>query len=286
MIGTHVVSRDCLKIKILQKISDALEEESGKTIGENELISIIKDTRSKNIEAAGLVPICATKNPSRTSVNNYKCVLASQASVSITKTAISKTNNRYTAEKSLIFAMAFLIVVANTYFILANEENDEIRKEMKDAPKCIKMLYDMVSKAHGNLPVIPIKTQYIYSSDDTVMYVFEGKGKDKDVFRLVSSKALKHAGTNSKYQSDDSNMMNGMRVKLTFTISAIGTCAPIFISVCGLTPKELPKEACIIVQVEGLCIGGGTSFKILIILVISFNYIKYNEDSNINFYDT
>ena len=203
-----------LKDKDITNISDALKEESGITIGENELISIIKDTRSKNIEAAGLVPICATKNPSRTTVNNYKCVLASQASVSITTTAISKTNNRYTAENSLISAMAFLIVVASTHFILANEENDEIRKEMKDAPTGVKMLYDMVSKAHGNLPVIPIKTQYIYSSDDTVMYVFEGKGKDKDLFRLVSSKALKHAGTNSKYQSDDSNMMNGMRVNL------------------------------------------------------------------------
>ena len=60
-----------------------------------------------------------------------------------------------------------------------------------------------------------------------------------------------------KYQSDDSNMMNGMRVKLTFTFSAIGTCALIFISISGLTPKELPKEACIILQVEGLCIDGG-----------------------------
>ena len=75
-----------LKDKDITKISDALEEESGKTIGENELIS-------KNIEAAGLVPICATKNPSRTSVNNYRAVLVSQASVSITTTVILKTNN-------------------------------------------------------------------------------------------------------------------------------------------------------------------------------------------------
>ena len=89
------------------------------------------------------------------------------------------------------------------------------------------------------------------------MYVFEGKGKDNDFFRLVSSKALKHAGTRLKFQSDDSNMMNGMKVKLTFTFPAIGTCAPIFISVCELTLKELLKEACIILQVEGLCIGSG-----------------------------
>ena len=119
--------------------------------------------------------------------------------MSITTTAISKTNNRYIAENSLISAMAFLIIVANTHFILANEENDEIRKDMKDAPMDVKILYDMVSKAHGNLPVIPIKTQYIYSSDDTVMYVFEDKGKDNDLFRLVSSKDLKDTGTRSKF---------------------------------------------------------------------------------------
>ena len=73
-----------LKDKDITKIPDALDEESGKTIEENELVSLIKDTRSKNIEAIGLLQICATKNPSRISVNNYKAVLVSQASVSIT----------------------------------------------------------------------------------------------------------------------------------------------------------------------------------------------------------
>ena len=155
---------------------DALEEKSGQTIKNDELLSIIKETRSKNIEAVGLVPICATKNPSHTSINNYKAVLASQSSVSINTTAISKTNNRYTAENSLISAMTFLVVIASTHFILANEEKDKIRKDMKDVPVGIKMLYDMASKVHGNLPVIPIKTQHIYSSTDTIMYVFEGKG--------------------------------------------------------------------------------------------------------------
>ena len=47
-----------------------------------------------------------------------------------------------------------------------------------------------------------------------------------------------------------------MKVKITFIFSAIGTCAPIFISVYGLTPKEFTKEVCTILQVECLCIGG------------------------------
>ena len=151
-----------------------LKKKVVKRIGNNELISIIKGTRTKHIEAEVLVPIGTTKNPSHTSINNYKAVLPSQSSVSITTIAISNTNNRYTAEKSLISAMVFLVVAASTHFILTNKENDEIRKDMKDAPVGVKILYDMVSKSHGNLPVILIKTQYIYSSDDTVMYVFEG----------------------------------------------------------------------------------------------------------------
>ena len=46
-----------------------------------------------------------------------------------------------------------------------------------------------------NLPVFPIKPQYIFSSDDTVVYTYEGKGKESDVFRLVARKALNVAGT-------------------------------------------------------------------------------------------
>ena len=57
--------------------------------------------------------------------------------------------------------MEFLIIVANTHFSLNNEENDEIRKEMKYAPVSVRILYGMVFKAHGNLPVIPSSSLYI-----------------------------------------------------------------------------------------------------------------------------
>ena len=56
------------KDKDIRKMSDALEEESGQTIGTNELISIIKETRSKNIEAIDIFPISATKNPAKPSL--------------------------------------------------------------------------------------------------------------------------------------------------------------------------------------------------------------------------
>ena len=82
-----------------------------------------------------------------------------------------------------------------------------------------------------------------YSTNDTTDYVYEGNGNNrKGTFRLVSNKSLKNAGSRSRYTIDNSKSMNGLRVKLTYTFSAAGTMAPIFISVLGLTERELPED--------------------------------------------
>lgn len=52
--------------------------------------------------------------------------------------------------------------------------------------------------------------------------------------------------------------MNGMRVKLTFTFSALGTCMPLVVTVAGLSEREMPDgKEFIHVKIPGLCIGGG-----------------------------
>ena len=51
--------------------------------------------------------------------------------------------------------------------------------------------------------------------------------------------------------------MKGVRVKLTFTFSAVGTCAPLFILVSGLSEREMPTEDCIALLIKSLSIGGG-----------------------------
>ncbi len=49
-----------------------------------------------------------------------------------------------------------------------------------------------------------------------------------------------------------------MRVKLTFTFFAIGTCFPLVCTVTGLTEQDMPAgEEFLHVKVPGLCIGGG-----------------------------
>jgi hypothetical protein len=52
----------------------------------------------------------------------------------------------------------------------------------------------------------------------------------------------------------------GLRVKITYTFNGAATSAPVFVSVCGLTKHELPKEAIpaglLALKINGLCVGG------------------------------
>ena len=67
---------------------------------------------------------------------------------------------------------------------------------------------------------------------------------------------MKKSGTRSKYNVDNSKVMCGMRVKLTYTFSAAGTMAPFFITVCGLSEREMPNDKFIKMKIKGLTVGG------------------------------
>ena len=93
--------------------------------------------------------------------------------------------------------------------------------------------------------------------DDTVNYIFEGKGSDNGSFRLFGSKGNTNAGTKSKYKNEDTKNMCGLRVKITYTFLSAGTMDPIFISVLGLTERELQKGPIVTIKIKFLCVGGG-----------------------------
>ena len=116
----------------------------------------------------------------------------------------------------------------------------------------------MVSKALGNVPVRPVRPELITSTDDTTVFIYEGTQDGKDVWKLCTKSSLDRRGTNACYSCDDNSNMNGLRIKMTFTFSALGTCAPLFVTVSGLSERELPgKNDFLHVEVPGLCIGGG-----------------------------
>ena len=56
-------------------------------------------------------------------------------------------------------------------------------------------LTEMVSKALG-VAVFPVLPQYIYSTDDTTEYIYEGTKKDTPTFVLTSKKSSRKRALN------------------------------------------------------------------------------------------
>ena len=144
----------------------------------------------------GNVPITNINNqPVMRTLTNYKALIANNKGVSICTTVTPKTTTRYTSENSLISSMALLCVIASTHYIAVTEIQHKVEKEVREEDEGVKMLYSMISKSHNNLPIFPIRPELVLSTDDTVNYIFDGKSEEKDLFRLVSTKALLKSGT-------------------------------------------------------------------------------------------
>ena len=94
-------------------------------------------------------------------------------------------------------------------------------------------LHNTVSKVLGDLPLLPVKPQYVYLQDNMTTWL------------LVGANSISGAGAQSKYSQDKNpGTKNGLRVKSTFIFNAMGQMATPCISVSGLNDRELPLEFC------------------------------------------
>ena len=118
------------------------------------------------------------------------------------------------------------------------------------------MLLNCVSDALGT-SVFPLLPELIVSTDDTTEYIFEGTCEGQPQFVLATKSSIMKRGTNALYRVQDCKSMNGMRVKLTFTFTAMGNCFPLVVTVTGLTKWKMSGKDFVHVEIPGLCIGGG-----------------------------
>lgn len=240
----------------VDEVVEVLAKKVGKSIGKKDVNNILVAHQKKRFEKKGFVALNIPNKLNRTSINNYGAVIASSNKISISKTAVDKSDARFTAENSLMSAVALLIVVAATHFVVVSTEDPDIRKMVNKLSKEDRMLYDMVSEAHGGKAVFPVKPHLLFSQDDKTVYICEGgSGTEPEEWRLTTKVSIKKRGTNAIYKVENKNVMNGMRVKLHFIMSGIGACAPPCITVTGLNDREL-KDDFLVMRVQGLCMGG------------------------------
>ena len=87
-----------------------------------------------------------------------------------------------------------------------------------------------------------------FSVDDTTLFVFEGtsvEGGDEEWDWKIIDSSNSNSGVRSDFDVwDDAENSGGLRVCLTFTFTASGMLAPLYVSVSGLANDELSVEAC------------------------------------------
>ena len=251
-IGASTVANDEEVVEMVKTLATF----KNRVITKDVIREKLNEIRRKRMDDAGIA-VLNDIEVSESTVNNYRALLCCDGNLSIASSYIDKTNNRFIAENSIRAALSTLFTVCVTHLLHVDEYDAATKKELKELPTKITALLMMVSDEWGKC-LIPIAAYYIYSTDDTTEYVFDGRKKNAEKFVLVSREAVANSGTNSYYQVDDCSAMNGLRVKFTFTFSAAGTCFPLCITVAGLTDREMPgNDEFVHVKIPGLCIGGG-----------------------------
>ena len=239
----------------VKQIADASEEFKGKVISKEDISNMIVAKHSERYKTAG-VKVLTEKKISSRSVKNYTALIADEANMSVSKSYVIKSTSRNVAENSVRGSIALAATVGVSHLLPVERYDDDILSHMKKMPAKTLQLMEMASSTFGT-PVYPIPPQYIYSSDDTTVYTFDGTAKGKEEFVLVTKSSLAKRGTRAVYHCEDDKAMQGMRVKLTFTFSAIGTCFPLVATVAGLKEREMPGKEFVHVKIPGFCIGGG-----------------------------
>ncbi|CAB9522639.1 expressed unknown protein [Seminavis robusta] len=241
-------------------VSTGLSTNQGSSLGYGQIESIIATTAKKKLEAKGMSVLRnEAVSPCRSTVSNYGGALALLSGTSCTTSkVINKTPTREIAENSLRSSQAFGAAVGTSHYMPTEIEHPEVRKFLNEkATDSEKHVYNTISMLHKGGPLLPVRKGLILSSDDTTEWIVEGLNKKNiDKIRFTHSSSYNGKGTRLSTNLNEA-MATGIQVKLSVTMTAAGTTAPLFVSITGLNERELTDQedndsGVLILEIPGL----------------------------------
>jgi len=178
-----------------------------------------------------------------------------------------KSASRFVAEHSLFMAYAFATTAISTGFIPGRTPAHLVGKFRPDrlSPSARETM-DWVKLAWGEDEIYPVDPNLLLSTDDTVLFVFQGckNAKDDWEWKIIDSTNGDPSVRSDFQVGEDAEHTGRLRVRLTFTFTASGLAAPPYIAVSGLTDEELSPKLCpdgiLAAEVPNLCKGGDDLF--------------------------
>ena len=135
-------------------------------------------------------------------------------------------------------------------------EPDSNHPPISLATEGAKFFESIVSKVNGNAPIRPIQPYLNTRTDDSAMFVFNGTAFVKKLLYLTD-KSQKSSNL-SAYSCvvGGTDHLNGLRVRHTHSMNAMGNVAPIYLLVSGLNEREFPCPGGIyVMSIKRLCFG-------------------------------
>lgn len=181
----------------------------------------------------------------------------------IRKSVRYKDDLRCVGERSIMSTVTFSNTVSASHYVITDDVPAYAKKlpKIKDATKGARDLYELVQKCNPGKVVSPVHPALITSTDDSTVYALAGTESDTKEWVLENAEAHNNSTYSSFSNDEDKNInLKGRRVRITTTISASGAVAPLFITIYGLTERDLPRseypDGIYVAKFEGLCIGG------------------------------
>ena len=115
----------------LIQLAKDLNKLEGRTIGKERLTKILTTKMSEKANKKGNLLLAANEYSHQT-IKNYLSLLTHVPGLSLTRTAIKKTQSRFTAENSVIGLLSFMFVPAATHYI-PGEPDNKTKEMMKKA---------------------------------------------------------------------------------------------------------------------------------------------------------
>ena len=225
----------------------------------------LTNARLVEAERNGIASYGATPVTNMT-VRNYQFLSAVNDERKVVKKVQQKTTQRFAAENSVLSTVAYLFTIATTHLIISSDDpSHSYQQSTGTMTKGARELLKLVSLANDGAPIKPVLPALITSTDDTTVFVFKGSSKEPEGWYLVENE--RDGKDQSNFSNDDggTDNKNGLRVRLTFTMNGVGMMAAPFVTVTGLTERELPRETCpsgvFIISIPGLCAGGNSDIR-------------------------
>ena len=149
------------------------EADENRAVSKTDMNKILKDAKEEVARNKGNSSIMVT-SPTKRSRNNYMGLLPQlDPSRSLVKKVQQKSEARYIAERSIRNAVSHIMGVAVAHYQIGTP--DPRLPKIEKASEGAQLLYKLVTKEFNGMEMRVILPMFISTTDDTTLFVFEGK---------------------------------------------------------------------------------------------------------------